>query len=36
MPSLFCFFRLIEQKIILLVSRIQTQIVGVEGKDADH
>ena len=29
-------FRLFVQKIILVVSRIQTRIVGVEGKGADH
>ena len=30
------FFPLYVQKIILVVSRIQTWIVGIEGEDADH
>ena len=32
----FSFFRLFVQKINFLVNRIRSQIVGVEGKDADH
>ena len=32
----FIYFCLFVEIIILVVSRIQTRIVGVEGKDADH
>ena len=34
--SFFAYFCIFVQKIILVVSRIRTRIVGVEGKDADH